>query len=96
MFRQTVFNRAAFFSVWEIKRLLVELLGPVPITWRTIGHFPGARGRFSFDLECSGLMQHLPFGAFAGVVATLVPRFRGNPLAVVHPANHRPRPVAGC
>lgn len=95
VFRQTIFNRAAFFSVWEVQRLLVALLGPVPIQWRTAGQFSSGTGRLAQGVERNGLVQRLPFGAFAGVAATLAPRYRTDPLAVVNPANHRPRPVAG-
>jgi hypothetical protein len=34
------------------------------------------------QIEGSGLVQRFPFGTFAGMVVTLVPRFRTRPLAI--------------
>jgi SAM-dependent methyltransferase len=95
IFKSTIFNRAAFFSVWEVKKMLTELLGGVPITWRTVDHLPGATGSWAVGLERSRWVQQMPFGTFAGLAATLMPRFRSDPLAVVTQANHRVRPATG-
>jgi SAM-dependent methyltransferase len=82
IFTHTIFNKAEFFSVWQIKRMVRDLMGPVPITWRTVCQFPNASGKFFSNLEKSQLVQRCPFGTFAGLVVTLVPRFRTRPIAL--------------
>ncbi len=82
IFNHTIFNRAEFFSVWQLKRMVRELMGPVPISWRTVCQFPNVSGKFFVNLEKSHLVQRCPFGTFAGVVVTLVPRLKTRPLAL--------------
>jgi hypothetical protein len=43
------------------------------------------------QIEGSGLVQRFPFGTFAGIVVTLVPRFRTRPLAI----RYQPNKVGG-
>ena len=96
IFKSTVYNRARFFSIGEIKYLFVSLLGDVPITWQTIGHFPGMPGLLIDRWEKSRFAAKNPFGAFAGIRVLPVPRFRTQPLklksasAKAVPSNGRP------
>lgn len=89
IFTHTIFNKAHFFSVWQIKRIVRELMGPVPISWRTVCQFPNVSGKFLTNLEKSHLVQRCPFGTFAGIVVTLVPRFRTRPLALRYQPKHQ-------
>jgi SAM-dependent methyltransferase len=82
IFVPSIFNRARFFSVWELKQMIEELLGDAPVSWRTVCQLPSNPGRFTFRLEMSKLVQRCPFGAFAGIVVSLVPRFRTRPLTL--------------
>jgi hypothetical protein len=82
IFTPTIYNRASFFSIWEIKSMVRELMGPVPVCWRTVCQFPGPWGNWMKQIEGSGLVQRFPFGTFAGIVVTLLPRFRTRPLAI--------------
>jgi ubiquinone/menaquinone biosynthesis C-methylase UbiE len=91
IFTPTIYNRATFFSVWEIKSMVRELMGPVPVCWRTVCQFPGPWGTWMKQIEGSGLVQRFPFGTFAGIVVTLVPRFRTRPLAI----RYQPNKVGG-
>jgi len=70
------------FSVWKIKGILRRLLGDVPIDSRTICHFPVSLMWLFYRMEQSRLLQSCPFGAYAGIVASLVPRFKTRPLAL--------------
>ena len=40
LFSETIYNRAKFFSIWEIRKMLRNLLGDVPVAWKTTGPFP--------------------------------------------------------
>ncbi len=82
MFRKTLFNRATFFSVWELKKYVKTVAGDVPVEWRTIGQLPDTGGFFKDKIERSRVIQRFPFGAFAGMVVTLVPHFKTRPLAL--------------
>lgn len=80
IFKSTVYNRARFFSVGEIKHLFISILGNVPITWQTTCHFPGKTSLIIDRFERSKFVRSSPFGAFAGIMALPVPRFRTQPL----------------
>jgi SAM-dependent methyltransferase len=90
VFTQTIYNRARFYSIWELKRMARGLLGEVPINWRTVCLFPKSEGRIVSSIERSTLVQRCPFGTFAGMVITLVPRFRTRPLALRYRAKAAP------
>jgi SAM-dependent methyltransferase len=90
-----VFKHARLFSVWELKSMVRSLAGPVPLTWRTVCQLPNASGRVLQNLESSHIVQRCPFGAFAGMVATLLPRFRTRPLAIRYKPEKTPRVLPG-
>ncbi len=95
IFFSTVYNHAQFFSVWELKQVIRSILGDVPISWRTVCHFPTASGRISRSIEQSGPVQRCPFGAFIGMVVTLVPRFKTRPMLIPYPVKQTKDAVAG-
>lgn len=82
VFSETIYNKARFFSVWELKAEIRQIMGDVPVQWKTICHLPFVEGRVLNKIESAGLIKRFPFGAFAGVSALLVPRFRTRPLAL--------------
>jgi SAM-dependent methyltransferase len=99
VFTPTIYNRATFFSVWEIKSLARELMGKVPVCWRTVCQLPGPWASWMKQIEGSGLVQRFPFGTFAGIVVTLVPKFRTRPLAIRYQpkkVGHVVTGAAGC
>lgn len=95
VFSQTLYNRARFFSVWEIGRMLRAILGDVPIAWRTVCHLTDKPGRVLNHFERSWIVQRCPFGAFAGIQVILVPRYRTRPLSLKYTAKQTAKPVAG-
>lgn len=98
IFTATIYNRARFFSVWELKGSIRAMLGNVPVVWRTVCQFPITAGWVASILERierSGLVQRCPFGAYTGMVVTLEPRFTTNPLAVTYRAKSTTGPVTG-
>jgi SAM-dependent methyltransferase len=95
IFTRTIFNQARFFSIWELKQMIRDILGDVPISWRSICQLPSASGNLSCKLEQSHLLQKTPFGAFVGMTVTLVPRFRTRPLAIKHHPKGLIHPIAG-
>lgn len=87
IFFHTIYNRAKFYSVWELKAMIRRILGNhVPISWRTVSQLPISSGKMAESLEYSKIVQRFPFGAFAGIVATPVPRFRTKPMTLRYKA----------
>jgi len=76
MLNHSLYNRAQFFSIWQVKQGIRAAAGDVPMEWRTVCQLPDVSTAFHLRLERSIMFQKCPFGAFAGVVADLVPRFR--------------------
>jgi ubiquinone/menaquinone biosynthesis C-methylase UbiE len=88
IFTPTIFNHAQFFSVWELKQMIRNMIGNTPISWRTVCQLPTHSGKFVNHLEQNKIVQRCPFGAFAGIVVTLVPRFRTRPLTIRYQAKN--------
>jgi SAM-dependent methyltransferase len=94
-FSDAICKQTRFFSVWEIKKMVRQAAGPVPVSWRTVCQLPGSTFSMIRRVEQSHLVQHCPFGVFGGVVATLMPRFRTRPLVLRRPAKKNRPLVAG-
>ncbi len=95
IFSETIFNQARFFGVWELRRLIRSIAGALPLSWRTVNQFPVGCGNFALNFEQSKFVQRCPFGAFVGMVITLVPLLRTRPLAMRYPAKQSTGMVAG-
>jgi SAM-dependent methyltransferase len=94
MFTPSIYNHARFFSVWQLKYMLYDLVGPVPMSWRTVCQMPLPSGKFAHSFE-QPFLQRCPFGAFAGMVVILVPRVRTRPLTVRYQPAQTPGAVPG-
>jgi ubiquinone/menaquinone biosynthesis C-methylase UbiE len=84
-----------YFSVGEIKVILRRLIGNVPIDSRAIYHFPIFLMRLFYRMERSRFLQRFPFGAYAGITAVLVPRFKTKPLTLKYQPKTTAGPVPG-
>mgnify|MGYP001823141292 CR=1 FL=1 len=80
IFQHSIYNRARFFSIWEVKAMVRALVGDVPMQWRTICQLPITPAGITGKIERSGLVQRCPFGAFIGMVVTLQPTYKTRPL----------------
>ncbi len=76
----TIYRHARFFSIWELKNMIRSALGDVPVAWRTVCQLMRPPGRIMGRIEGYHLVQRCPFGAFAGIVVTLMPKYRIRPL----------------
>lgn len=86
IFSETMFNHARFYGIWELRRMIRSIAGAVPLTWRTVNQFPMGCGSFRQNFEQSKFVQRCPFGAFVGMLVTLVPLFKTRPLAIRYQA----------
>ncbi|MDL1964327.1 MAG: class I SAM-dependent methyltransferase [Deltaproteobacteria bacterium] len=87
IFTKSIYNRAQFFSVWELKKIIRAILGDVSVSWRTVCQFLSASGKITTGIERLKLVQRCPFGAFAGIVFAPVPRYRTRPLSIKQTSN---------
>ncbi|MBW1896913.1 MAG: class I SAM-dependent methyltransferase [Deltaproteobacteria bacterium] len=82
IFSNSIFNRASFFSLWELKQSVRELLGKVPIEWGTVPQLPAGFRKYSRHFEKWSLVQRSPFGTFIGMTVILIPRFKAQGIPV--------------
>jgi len=94
LFSGSVYRHANFYNIWEIKAIVKEILGDVPVSWETVYMLPLMPQAIAGKLEQTGFAKKYPFGTFAGIVVTPVPRFRTRPLAM-YPAKQTTEAVAG-
>jgi ubiquinone/menaquinone biosynthesis C-methylase UbiE len=93
-------HKLKLFSVFEIKQIIRDLLGDVPVKWRTVSTFDLTGSPILKYLGYSDLIQKSPFGNFAGICVCLRPRFRLKPLnlrikaPVIKPVNAIPQRCA--
>jgi len=95
MLSRTLYRHARFFSIWEVQRMVRALMGDLPTQWRTVCQPPAAARALAAKIEQSCLLHKNPFGAFAGIVVTLVPRFRTRPMVIAYHPKQSPGTVAG-
>lgn len=74
LWSKSFFQKANFFSLWDIKNMVHKTLGPVPVQWRSLPLM--ALG----ETSASPLSQHIPFCGFIGLTVTVNPRFTTNAL----------------
>lgn len=94
-FQADVFKHARLFTAWELKKMVRSLAGPVPVSWRTVCQLPQASVKMFQTIEQFEIVRRCPFGAFVGMVVTLVPRFRTRPLAIRFASERHPRVIHG-
>ncbi|MDY0131779.1 MAG: methyltransferase domain-containing protein [Desulforegulaceae bacterium] len=73
-------HKLKLFSIFEIKQIIKNLLGDVPVKWRTVSTFDLIGSPVLEYLGYPELFQKSPFGNFAGICVCLQPRFRLKPL----------------
>ena len=87
IFARSIQKKARFFGIREVRRMVFKILGDVPMEYRTVCPLPGFFSKMTARFESTRIMQRSPFGAFVGVIALPVPRFRTTPLTLKSPAN---------
>jgi ubiquinone/menaquinone biosynthesis C-methylase UbiE len=69
-FRKSIYNRAKFYTIWEIERMSRRVLGNVSLTWESVLFFPLRWHRYCHRIDRFLSFQRNPFGAFLGICAT--------------------------
>ena len=79
-FSDNVFNHARFLSIWEIKKLIFDLLGDVPVKWQSTSMRSLSKGKIRINTGRFNIARKFPFSAYILMTITLLPRFRTRPL----------------
>jgi len=70
-FRATLFSRARFFNLWELKNLVQRAFGDAPVTWRCAQLYPAFLDFPAPHPKKPDRLEHCPFGLFLGVFITM-------------------------
>lgn len=81
-FKDSIYRHVRFFSIEEIRQILINHIGHVPFSWKTVLQFPGSSRRFLYWLEAAGYLEKSPFGAFAGIRVLPVPKLQAMPITL--------------
>jgi len=76
LFRDSPYNRARFFSLWDLAPMVRRLAGSDSIRWASAGLLPPGLLRYGSSFEARPLVQRNPFGAFLGLAADMTYRLR--------------------
>ena len=66
-FRDSIYNRAKFYSIWEIEVMVRRVVGKVPLDWQSTLFFPLSWHKYIHWLDRLLLLANNPFGAFLSV-----------------------------
>ncbi|MBU2551180.1 MAG: methyltransferase domain-containing protein [Proteobacteria bacterium] len=99
LFKESIYDQARFFSLWEMCGLVRRTAGPAPIQWASAGLLPLSLVRRTSGFEARPLVQHNPFGAFLGLAVQVTYTLRAAPLPADPGMKIRPKTVptpTGC
>ncbi|MBN1903748.1 MAG: class I SAM-dependent methyltransferase [Deltaproteobacteria bacterium] len=91
IFRKGLFSGIKTYSIWEIKRALSRVYGPVQIRWKSLPLFAGSFRKTVKPL-ISGI-SYLPFGYLIGIYVTLNYRYKTDNLFLKEKIKGAERPV---
>lgn len=66
-FRGSIYNRAKFYSIWEIEAMVTRTVGKVPLRWQSTLFFPLSWHKYIHQLDRLLSLANNPFGAFLSV-----------------------------
>jgi len=75
-FKTSIYNEARFYSIGELLSLIGSILGPVKVRWGSVVFLPQAFYSFAAGVEERIPVQKNPFGAFIGLVFSVVYQYR--------------------
>jgi ubiquinone/menaquinone biosynthesis C-methylase UbiE len=84
IFKESIYNRARFFGMWELSAMVRDILGKTPIQRATVHQLPTLFPGYTRCIEQCSWVQKSPFGSYIGMAVTLVPRFRTDNLLMDH------------
>jgi ubiquinone/menaquinone biosynthesis C-methylase UbiE len=89
VWEDTVYRRARFFSVWELKEMVNRIIGPSRIRWGTVLFFPLTFMRVTRFLEHQPFFQQNPLGAFIVMAVDISYRLTTSMDHITTPLHHK-------
>ena len=80
LFRESLLNHVRFYSLWELKSQVRVAFGQVPIDWRSAQIWSPFFNRIGEIITNQLNLNHVPFGSFLGLAATIVYRMKTDSL----------------
>ncbi len=81
-FSETLYKNVRIFSIWELKHMVREIVGKVPVQWKSVNYVHEGNGFITSRLIKSGLIQKIPIGSFMVLSITLKPRYWTTPITL--------------
>jgi len=81
-FTRTLYRNAQFLTLWEVKRMIRNLMGRVPVSWETLWHFPNPLRWHPRMRHPLAMSLKSPVGPFTGICVVLMPRYKVIPLSL--------------
>lgn len=94
-FIKGILSQARFFSILELRQTAFDILGDVPIEWKTTLQFPFSSSKICHWMEQRSLIEKSPFGSMVGMTITPIPKFRTRPLCLKIRPSGKYNPVTG-
>lgn len=82
LFKESFYNKARFFSLWELTNMIQQINGPTRFKWSTTGFFPPALASRIASFEENRIVQKSPFGSFLGLASDVSYTMRTDNLVV--------------
>ncbi len=95
IFVQNILSHARFFSILELRQIAFNILGDVPVQWKTTLQFPFSCNRVCNWIERRPLIEKSPFGTIIGMGITPIPKFTTRPLSLKIKGHNIYNPVTG-
>lgn len=81
-FVKNIHAQARYFSIFALRRITFDILGDVPIAWKTTLQFPFSCSRLCHFMERRSFIQKSPFGTIIGMTIVPIPKFTTRPLSL--------------
>ena len=94
-FIKGILSQARFFSILQLRQTAFDILGDVPIEWKTTLQFPFSSSKICHWIEQRSLIEKSPFGSMVGMTITPIPKFRTRPLCLKIRPSGKYNPVTG-
>jgi ubiquinone/menaquinone biosynthesis C-methylase UbiE len=70
-FHDSIFRDIRAFTLWEVKSMLRQAYGDVPITWGSVQVLPFISRQYTEKIERSSRVQSFPWGTFLGLACSM-------------------------
>ena len=81
-FTKNVLSQARYFSLFALRQITFDILGDVPIQWKTTLQFPFLCNHVCRWIEQRSVIEKSPFGTIIGMTIVPIPKFTTRPLSL--------------